>query len=101
MMEIDLKHSQIQLTPEGIVVIRCKDDYEYEVTDVKELVLAAGELTKGKKMPTLTIPGKYTQATKEAMEFIASPASTIYASSDAFVAQSISQKLLGNFYLKV
>lgn len=101
MKEIDLKHSQIQLTKDEIVIIRCKDDHQYEINEVQELITATGVLTKGKKLPTLTIPGKYTQATKEALDFIFSPGATIFASYDAFIAQSLSQKIIGNFYLNV
>jgi hypothetical protein len=62
---------------------------------------ATGELTGNKKLPTLTIPGKYSEATKEALDFIFSDASTIFASADAYVANSLSQKIIGNFYLKL
>lgn len=101
MREIDLKHSKIQLSDDGIVIVRCKDDYQYEIGEIQELVAATGVLTNGKKFPTLTIPGKYTQATKEALDFIFSSQATIYSSSDAFIAQSLSQKLIGNFYMKI
>lgn len=101
MKEKVLSHSRIRFTEEGIMIIHCKEDYQYEIQDVKDLVIAAGELSGGKSVPTLTIPGKYTEATKEALDFIFSKDSILYASADAFIAQSLSQKIIGNFYLKI
>jgi hypothetical protein len=101
MKEINLIHTNLQLTQEGILIIRCKDEYHYEIEDVKELHEAQKEITEGKKIPTVTIIGKFTEASKEALEFIFSEKSIMYASKDAFVVNSLSQKIIGNFYLKV
>lgn len=97
----ELTHTKIQLGEDGIVMIRCNDDHQYEIEDVKEVLRATGELTGYKKHPTLTIPGKYSEATKEALDFIFSEESTIFASADAYVINSLSQKIIGNFYLKL
>jgi len=97
----ELNHSTLELTVDDILIIRCKEDYQFELQDVQEILLISGEITNGKKVPTLTIPGKYSQATKEALEFIFSPEATLYSSHDAFIAQSLSQKIVGNFYLKL
>lgn len=101
MKEKVLSNSRIRLSDDGIIIIYCKEDYQYELQDIQDLVEAAGELTGGKKMPTLTIPGKYTEASKEALDFIFSKDSILYASADAYIAQSLSQKIIGNFYLKI
>ena len=101
MKVIDLPHTQLQLTSEGIMKIRCKDDFHYELEHVLELNQAQLEIANGKKFPTLTIIGKYTEASKEAMDFIFSKEATVSALMDAFVVNSLSQKIMGNFYLKV
>ena len=56
-------------------------------------------MPKGKKYPLLIITGEYTLPTAEARAYIATPESDPYASAEAYVVTSLSQKLVGNVYL--
>jgi hypothetical protein len=101
MKVIELPHTQLQLTSEGIMIIRCNDDFHYELEHVLELHQAQKEIANGNKFPTVTIIGKFTEASKEALDFVFSKEATAFALKDAFVVNSLSQKIIGNFYLKV
>jgi hypothetical protein len=99
-VEIDLGHSRLVLRPDGILVMYCDEDTIYEVEQIKEVVEATGKLTGGKKCAQLTIAGKYSSVTRETRDFIATDEAVKYTSAEAYVIQSLAQRILGNFYLK-
>lgn len=101
MKTIELTHTSIHLREDGIVEIRCAENHQYEKDDIKEILDATGELTEGKKYPTLTIPGKYSNASKEALDFMFSAHAVVFSSRDAYITKSLPQRILGNFYLNV
>lgn len=98
---INLEHSVLTLTDDDILIVDCHDNHIFELEEIKQIVKASGELTKGRKVPTLTIPGEFSDATKEALEFIFSPAATEFTSCDAYLVKTLAHKIIGNFYLKL
>jgi hypothetical protein len=62
-------------------------------------VNALETIFEGKKFPLLIVTGEYTLPTPEARAYIATPESDPYASAEAYVVKSLSQKLVGNVYL--
>lgn len=98
--EKDLGHSRIQLGDDGVLIMYCDDDVVYEESQIREIVDATGILTGGKKYPQITIAGKYTSITREARDFIATDESVKYNSAEAYIIQSLAQRILANFYLK-
>ncbi len=101
MKTIELSHTSVHLRKDGIIEIRCAENHQYEKDDIKEILQATGELTEGKKHPTLTIPGKYSNASKEALDFMFSEPAVEFSSRDAYITKSLPQRILGNFYLNV
>lgn len=97
---IDLKHTKIKLRKDGIIEIICCDNFIYEIEHIKEIINATRSLTHEKKRPTVTIPGEFTEATKEALEFIFSKEATLYTTADAYIIKNLPHKIIGNFYLK-
>ena len=67
--------------------------------NVVEVVSTLEKFGEGKKFPLLIVVGEYTLPTPEARAYIATPESDPYASAEAYVIQSFSQKLVGNVYL--
>ena len=61
---------------------------------------AVGELAQGKQLPLLIIAEKDATLDTEAMAYMAREDSNPYSSAEAVLIFSISQKLLGNFYLR-
>ncbi len=101
MNKIDLQHAVLTLTDDDILIVECNDNHIFELSEIKEIVNASGELTNGRKVPTLTIPGEFSDATKEALEFIFSASSAEFSSSDAYLVNTLAHKILGNFYFKI
>jgi hypothetical protein len=99
--EIKLKHSRIALRQDGIVELHTSNNHEYEIQDVKENVAAIGQLSVGKKVPVLIVGGAFTSVSKEARVFMASEESLQYSLCEAFLLNSLPQRMLINFYIRV
>jgi len=89
----------VSLREDGIVLVDIKANQEIDVKDVKDVVGALEQIGNGKKYPLLIITGEYTLPTAEARAYIATAESDPYASAEAYVVKSLSQKLVGNVYL--
>lgn len=99
--EIKLKHSRIALRNDGIVELHTSNNHEYEIQDVKENVAAIGQLSGGKKVQVLIVGGAFTSVSKEARVFMASEESLQYSLCEAFLLNSLPQRMLINFYIRV
>lgn len=97
---VDLVHSTVCLRKDGILEIVCSDDTIMEVHHIREVLKATNEIGNGKRFPTITMAGKYTTVTKEAREFMATKEAVQFSIVEAYVIQSLAQKILANFYLK-
>lgn len=99
--KVILEHSTIQLTSCGIIEVVCLNDFCYDVTHLKEMLVAYEELIGNNKAPLLIIGGKYTSITPAARKFSATKESTRFSKAEAFVIHSLAQRILANFYLKM
>lgn len=99
--KIELESATIALRSDGIIQFLVKPNFTVTAKDAREMVDAAGIVGKGKKHPILIIAGKYAMADKETREFAASEAGNRYTIAGAFVIRSLSQKILGDAYIKV
>ncbi len=100
MNKIVLSHSTIILRDDGILELYTSDEHEYTIDCTKENVKAFGELSGGKKVPVLIIGGAFTSVTPEAREFMASEESLEYSKAEAFLVNTLAQKILIQFYIK-
>lgn len=70
-----------------------------EIIHVQQIAEAIKELGAGKKYPLLILAGPNTLPSAETRVYMASAESDPYASAEAYVISSFSQKLAGNLYL--
>ncbi len=87
------------LRKDGIVYIEVKANTEIGIREVEQVVNTLENIFEGKKFPLLIVTGEYTLPTPEARAYIATPESDPYASAEAYVVKSLSQKLVGNVFL--
>jgi hypothetical protein len=80
--------------------VRVNENEEIDKPNVVEIVNAINELGEGKKFPLLIVVGEFTLPTPDARNYIATAESDPFASAEAYVIVSFSQKLVGNVYLK-
>jgi len=94
----ELKTCRVSLIEDGIIEFAVK---EVELSDVKEMVLTAGELGGGKMFKNLIIAGEYSSMSSEATQYMNSDEAHRYTIADAIVIDSLAQRILGNFYLGI
>lgn len=95
-----LSHSTVLLRKDGILEVSCKNDFEYDVEHIREILQAYScLLKKGEKAPVLIVSEEYTSITSAGMKYSAGPEGTKYSKAEAFVIHSLFQKMLANFYL--
>ncbi|MFI5148326.1 MAG: hypothetical protein ACHQRM_01225 [Bacteroidia bacterium] len=87
------------LRNDGLIQLTVQPNTNTTVADIKEAVEAIGKVGKGQRFPLLIIAGKDATLGTEAMTFMARPDTDPYSMAEAYLISSISQKLLGNFYL--
>ena len=97
--EINLEHTILRMRNDGIVQINFGDNIELDGDKTKEIVNTIGILTEGKKALILDIAGENTTAGAEARSYSASVEGNRFTIADAFVVNSLAQKLIVNFYL--
>jgi hypothetical protein len=98
---IKTRISTVFLREDGILQIDINSDCEFATLDFNELVEAAKTIGNGKKFLNLIMVGKNTLADHESRVASCSQEGSIYKLADAFVIDSLPQKIIANFYMRV
>jgi len=96
---IHLRKARVGMRSDGIVQTDIFDEQELSVADVKEVIIAIGQIAQQQMSGQLIIAGTLSGPDLPAMKFIASEGSSPYAIAEAYVITSLSQKILAQFYL--
>ncbi len=96
---INCKISTVSLRDDEILQIEVKQDEHFEIEDMHELIEAAEKIGSGKKFLNLIIVKNFTLPSNEAMEYSSSVEGCRYKLADAFVIDSLAQKIIGNFIM--
>lgn len=100
-MKILCKGAIASLRDDGIVEIDIHDNHICTVEDARNIGRVIKSLGKGNPMPVLRIAGRHASVETGVREFVASPVSQKLILADAIVIHSLSQRLIGNFYMKM
>jgi len=98
--EVNLGHTLLRWRSNEIMEIICDDDVIYEVKQLSEIVVNIGLITNQKKCLQLIVAGKYSNVSKEAREFMALEESVRFSIAEAYILQSLAQKIVANFFLR-
>lgn len=90
----------ISFNEEGFYDLFIKDNVEIFIEDMERIIAAQKELN-GNRIPILIEGGKYSTTNVDVLKFLAKNENMPYSKVSAYVAKSTSQKLLGNFFLKM
>ena len=99
--EVIINCGKVFLRPDDIICIDLKEDYCVEMEDMRNINSAIEKVAMGCKRAVLTIGGKYTTFSQDALRDSVNPQNFTYTLADAFVIKSIHQRLLAHFYIKV
>ena len=100
-LEIEFQHASISLRKDGITEINSADDFEYDIEQIKENHEQIRIFNNGKMALVLNMVGDHTTITKEAREYMASGPHKNIIKAEAFVLQSVAQKIIARFYYKI
>ncbi len=90
----------ISLNENSYYELIIKDNVEIFIDDI-HLIINAQKLLNGIKSPTLISGGRYSTTNTETLKYISINENMPFSKCSAFIVSSVSQKLLGNFYLKI
>ncbi|HWY34367.1 MAG TPA: hypothetical protein VNX68_06950 [Nitrosopumilaceae archaeon] len=90
----------ISLRDDGLYQVIVKSEREFTIACMPDLLSAAKEFG-GEKLPFLVICEELSTTNTELMRYLAKEDSNPYSVADAFVINSLNQKMLANFYLKM
>lgn len=93
--------STVTLIENDVLEILIEGNQEIEIEDTQELVEAAGKLGGGKRLLSLIVVERGSLPTKEARDFSASNEGSKYKLAEAYVVQSLAQRIIGNFIVGV
>jgi len=99
--QIEYLHCSIFLRDDGIAVVDVIDEVILGKKETLEIIAGVGKLSKGKKVPVLTIFKPGNTADKGARDCTASAAGSQFTLADGFVIHNLPQKIIANFYLKI
>lgn len=85
---------------EGYYELFIRDNVEIFIDDI-HLIINSQKQLSGLKIPMLISGGQYATTNTETLKYISVNENMPYSKCAAFIVSSISQKLLGNFYLKI
>jgi len=99
----DLGHSKIQETDGGLIEIICKDEFMYDVAQIKENHSVLEQISGRRNEPVLvfSITGKYTGITAEAAAYVTKGPHKNFVKAEAFVIHSTTQRLFANLFLRI
>ncbi len=99
--QYNLGHSVITRRPDGIVEIRCADNFIYEKQHIMQNHSCLRKIAGNGKILVLSITGPYTLISSEARSYTAQGHHKDFIAAEAFLISSMAQRIIANFYLKV
>jgi hypothetical protein len=97
--QIKIRSGFIFIDEDDIFIAKFNDNHKLEKTDIIEIIELYNTMSKSKPMLSLTIAGEFTSVTTEARVYAEKNASISIA--EAFVVNSIAQRLLIIIYIKL
>lgn len=100
-IEIILEHSHILKRSDGIVEIRCADDFTYELSHILENHDCIKKFAITEKVLVLNFAGHYTSVSNEARNYVARGEHKSFIAAEAFLIHGLPQRLLANFFISI
>lgn len=91
----------VSMREDGIVQVTIHEGQEVTLAEVIEGTNYIMSIVKEQKFPVLFLAEEFSIPSKEAREYLAKKEALPYSKADAYVVCSFTQKLVGNFYLRV
>ena len=100
MQKIELNKVFIELLTPQLILISTKDNSVLEIEDLEEMKKTNLELTKGAKYGVISETGNYTSVSSEGRKHMTTKGIEKNKIAAAFIINSLSQRLLFNFFIR-
>lgn len=98
--ELKFDNFSIKIQSSGFYEINIFKDGEFGIPQLKELVTAQEQLGSN-KLPVLVLCDEFAYTETEFLKYLAKKENNPYSKADAFIINSIAQKILANFYIRI
>ena len=99
--KIEIGCARMEMREDGILHVHIKVDEVFEIADSHALVQARTRLVDGRRTPIIYTCSEFVIPSKEVREFVASENRSKMVTADAFVVNSLPQRLVANFFIKI
>ena len=93
--------SEVTLIDTNVLFIDIEKEKDFEMKDFDQLKDAAGKRGNGIKFYNIVNVGDLTTPSADAQQASCSEEGSVYKYADAFVINSLAQKILANIYMKI
>lgn len=97
---VDIDAAKIELRPDGIMHVHVKVPMNFELKHSMQIVEARTQLAQDRSYPILYTSGQLVIPSAEVREYVASEPRSKLVTADAFIVNSLPQRIIANFYLK-
>ncbi len=98
---IETPAAKITLRQDGILHVHIKVESNFELKHSMEIVEARTRMVKGNIHPILYTSNHFVIPSNEVREYVASDSRSALVSADAFVINSLPQRLMASMYKKI
>lgn len=97
----DVGCATVELREDGIMHIHIKETQTFEMEDSEKVFKLREKMAGGRKAPMIYTCTQFVIPSKEVREFVASEERSGLVLADAFVVNSLPQKLMANIFIKI
>ena len=90
--EVKFAHSLILKRSDGIIEVRCEDDFTYDVEDIKQNHGCLKNLMLSEKLLVLNFTERFTSITNNARSYLAEGSHKEFIAAEAFLIHSLPQR---------
>lgn len=97
----DVGCATVELREDGILHVHIKEKQTFEMEDSEKVFTTRERIAEGRKAPVIYTCTQFVIPSKEVREFVASEERSGLVLADAFVVNSLPQKLMANIFIKI
>lgn len=97
----DVGCATVELREDGIMHVHIKETDTFEMDNSTEVFKVRERIADGKRSPIIYTCTQFVIPSKEVREFVASEERSELVLADAFVVNSLPQKLMANLFIKI
>lgn len=99
--ELTYERFTLAVHEDGYYVVSVFNDQEFTIEDLRTLVKAQEEHLGSEKLPVLVMCAENASTNTDLLKVLSKNQNNPFSKADAFVIESMAQKILANFYIRI